>query len=135
MEWQKQTFNGTGMISGALAGKIQRGRTETTAFRESPAVAVNEKTAGEPAAPNIWQSHDQQPEVTMEQYDANGEIQNDDLWHKVMMIGVLVAVIFLVLSVVLILYEQITAAIVFVMIALGAAALAVVGLIQAKRQQ
>ena len=134
VEWQKQNFAGTGMISGALAGKIQRGKTETTPFREAHVTPAQEKASAENAVGTIWKEQAQQTQVGTEHYETQSFDQSEDIWHKVMMIGVLVAMIFLVLSVVLILCDQITAAIVFMMIALGAAALAVVGLIQTRRQ-
>lgn len=133
VEWQKQNFSGTGMISGALAGKIQRGKTETTPFREVPVTPAQEKSSPETATA-AWQEQAQHAAAGTEYYKEQNFDQPDDIWHKVMMIGVLVAMIFLVLSVVLILCNQITAAIVFMMIALGAAALAVVGVIQNRRQ-
>ena len=133
MEWQKQSFSGTGMLSSALAGKIQRGKTGTTAFEQKTPV----KSAELPAENTGWNPPPmtaadpaQQMQFPQEEYP---EDNGADVWHKLMIIGALVAVIFLVLSVVLIAVEQITAAIVFMMIALGAAVLALVGLIQFRR--
>lgn len=136
VEWQKQSFSGTGMISGALAGKLQKGKTGTTAFQQNassqtPAAVHNEVQQSDHGwkAP-VYQTQQAVQQESYEQYEAQ-----DDVWHKLMIIGALVAVIFLVLCIVLVAVDQLTAAIVFMMIALGAAVLAVIGLIQSRRQQ
>lgn len=132
-EWQKQNFSGTGMISGALAGKMQRGKAETTTAqapapeRSVPAAEARQNTP--------WQTVSGSAQVPSQDSEYQEYEQADDTWRKLMIIGALVAIIFLVLSVVLVLFKQITAAIVFMMIALGAAALALIGLLQSRKQQ
>lgn len=134
MTWQKQSFAGAGMISGALAGKIQLGKSETTAFHSAPMTPAQEPAPKQTQTVQSW-AQPQQTQSEAQAYDMQQYEQPDDIWHKLMMIGVLLAVIFLVLSVVLIVLKQHTACIVFMMIALGAAALALIGLFQSRKQQ
>ena len=135
VEWQKQSFSGTGMLSSALAGKLQRGKTGTASLESAKPT--------QPASGKIHSSW-KTPELTAAAAGSEQPVQEQapvyqedeyDLSHKLMMIGALVALIFLVLSVVLVLARQITAAIVFMMIALGAAAIAVIGLLHDRRSQ
>lgn len=132
VEWQKQSFGGTGLISGALAGKMQRGKSDGAASQAEPAVPAQAWNAEQARGGNQADPQPQPSEWGAQPYDGT---EQNELWHKAMIIGALIAAIFLVLAVVLVLFQQITAAIVFMMIALGAAVLALIGLVQFQRTQ
>lgn len=134
-EWQKQNLTGSGMISGALAGKMQRGKTENTSFWSASVVPAEGPKKEEQQQQSSWQEPGQRTDAPVQDPAHQKQGEDDSIWHKLMIIGVLVAIIFLVLSVVLVVLDQITAAIVFMMIALGAAALALIGLLRFRAEQ
>lgn len=135
MDFQKQDLKG-----GGLVGLVLKGRSNNFSQKEAPTAASERKdvvsngwqrsglaAAGHPVNEAAIQQKAAQP--------VGGEEQPDEVWHKLMLIGAMSAVIFLVLSVVLMVFGQATAAMVFMIIALGAATLAVVGIVMSRRFQ
>lgn len=139
-DWQKQHV--VGGLSGGLSGLLQRGKGQTGFFG-----AKEEKSEPKPTpAPaygaiysnNGWNKSEPvavavDPVVLPpDEVYRQPEEEPDQLWHTVMLIGILVAAIFAVLAAVLGVLGLLTAAIVFLIIAFGAAALAIVGVVRGK---
>ena len=137
-EWQKQNVQGNGILSGGLTGLT--GLTQWAKTDKTPAnPQVSSFAPAQPRKlqeqPPVGQSVRVEKTETVQQsapqpVHVSGQA---DLWRKLMLIGALVALIFVILAVVLVVLDQMGAAIVFMMIALAAAVLAALGVIQYRR--
>lgn len=131
--FQKQELhNATGMITGGLSDILHLGKTGQTVpqMEESPA-ALTQRTV-KPPVQNVsggWQPAAPQIPVETEGYVP----QDTSMLHKLVIIGLAVAVIFVVLTVVLALLKQTAAAIVFLFIGALAAAGALVCLLMERK--
>lgn len=139
--WQKQDMKPVGGISG-LSGLLPFGKN-----------AAQEKPQAQEQPKNGWQTHQEQPVEQRQMpypgqnlgtnvaYDPNMPVATqwaqvnavNDPWRKLMVICLLVAVAMLVFSVVCIILSLLTAGLVFLIIALGAAILAVIGVVMSRR--
>lgn len=136
--FQKQNLKLTGGLSSGLSGLLPFGKGNnaekgnTSSFGDSgqaaPAVPVApaENTPG--FTPVIYQNCVPENPPLPQQ-------PADHPWKKITMIGLAIAVVMLLLGVVMILTEMETAGLLCVIVALGAAALAVIGLIFTRRAE
>lgn len=128
-EWQKQDNTTGGLLSG-LSGLLGK-KSETPPAADVPPQVEGHGWQKAPDVPVIDQlPYVQQNEVYQEQY-----APENDIWRKLMLIGAILAGVFVLLTMVLIVLNILAAAIVFLMIAMGAAALALVGLFQSRKVQ
>lgn len=139
--WQKQDVKGTGMVSGGLSSLIQKGLTGYIggSSQETAADTQSAQSNAQRTATSGWQQTQNvaQPQTDYQNvYQHVQEQQNTDqaqLWHKVLMIAAIVAVLFVLFTVVFAVIEQMVAALVFLIFALGGAVLAVVALLMLRR--
>lgn len=142
-DWQKQDVRGAGMISGGLSSLIQRGFTGY--IGGSRQESANETSAKQAQQENYNTSHSQAQtsaavQVSAQTAQAISQQENEQLyyeesqrWHKLVLISVIVALVFVLFTVVFSIMQQLVAALVFLIFALGGAVLALVGFIMLKR--
>ena len=127
MLWQRQDFSTRGLIENSLSGLLQKGKTEKPLTPNK-----NQHTQ----ATNGWQQP--MPKCAAMEQAAKpvineSENEHSSLIQKLLLIFILVAVIFLVLTVVLVLCRLITAAIVFLLIGIMSATASVVCLLKSRQ--
>lgn len=127
--WQRQKVTpaaGNESASGVLAGLVSLGKSQEPARKAEAAGWQTGKQipveTGLPAVPKPAAA------VPAQTGDA-------DVWMKVMYAGLIVALVMVLLGVVMLLFKALTVGLVFMIVALGGAALAVVGLIFSKREE
>lgn len=136
-EWQKQDVQGMGMIVGGLSGLLHRTVSGLTGSLQKEAEAEPSAAAqGQPSGQlrvhgTHWQKPQPQPGASgaLQKTPAEPQKEEESLLPKLILIAMLVAGIFVVLTLVLALLRQIGAAIVFLTISLISAGCGVVGLI------
>lgn len=128
-EWQKPEFRGSGMITAGLSGLLKREKNtqentkkgisgtlrSNSGWYEAPHIAEHQ--------PNTVSENTRTPEAVPQ------EPAQDTTWKKMMIASAILAIVFVVLSVVLMAFSAIAVSVVFLIIALGAAALMVTALI------
>lgn len=143
-EWQKQDVQGMGMLNGGLSDILHRGRNHSGQLKDpapeapaAPAARQQHKTVN-----GQWQTAAPQPVAQEPQYRPQGKPEQTahthvseemPLTHKLILIAMLVAAIFVVLAVVLLVLGQTGAATVFLVIAVIAAAAGAVALAMSRR--
>lgn len=137
-EWQKQDLKGAGMITGGLSGLLQRNRSGLSGQlgkRDgSQAGAGQEPSPQQKPASGEWQTANHTPIIPEQATHAEPQgNEQKELLQKLTIIAILTAVIFVVLTVALTLMRQIGAAVVFILIALIAAAAAVICMVLSRR--
>lgn len=137
-EWQRQDVRNLGLITSGLSGLIQRAKPEQEPKpqkehksgelrREAKTVTSSGWKQAQPAAAT-WQGSGQtQPEAVPHE-------ETGQTWHKLMLVGLIVAVVFLLCGLVLAVLSQLLAAVIFMVLALGGAALAVVSMVLERRE-
>ena len=141
-EWQKQDLKGNGMVSGGLSSLIQKGitgyiggsrqetATETQSVQQTAystsGLEQNQAQAVSGAVASAYNTAYQQVNIQ----ESTGEAQH---WHKLILIAAIVAVVFVLFTVVFAVIQQMVAALVFLIFALGGAVLAIVGMLMLKR--
>lgn len=127
--WQKQELKAVGGMSGVLTGNT-KGKTGP---QPRPADPLPQPKP-QPIANSGWKNPDPIPAgqyggqaVSTEQYQP--ELQENHPWRKITLIGAILAGAFALFALVLLAMAQITAGLVILILALGGAALAVVGVI------
>ena len=126
----------SGGLSGGLSGLLQSGKAAQPIAEPVPTNAGANPKGEAPAASNGWQHASAIPAIEHFEHNSTEQYphsEQDQTWHKLMQICAMIAAIFVVLAVVLLVLNIVLAAIVFLMIALGAAALAVIGVIMSRR--
>lgn len=132
-EWQRQDVRNLGLITNGLSGLIQRARPEQDQKPKEPKSAELQQPP-KTVTSSGWQQSPpsavvpQQPQPEMPVPEGGGLT-----WHKLMLVGLILAVVFLVCGVVLALCSQLLAAGVFLIFALGGAALAIVSMVLERR--
>ena len=135
-EWQKQNLQGNGgSLTGALVGLMQRGKTEQIQANVETSISDSLERKQMQDVEKMWDPPVGQPNSIPYEPTIRSSHEDNEIWHKLMLIGALVALVFIVLAFVLVAYEELIAAIVFVMIALGAATLALIGVIKSRKMQ
>ena len=162
---QKVKGSNTGNLAGGLSGLLNFGKTaqdKSHAIQQEPAghqPVTGPANTGYGAANTVhngWQTgaavvatdhyrqdpyqqnpYQQNPYQQDPYYGHNGAaVQNTQSpWKKIMIIGLAIAVVMILLGFVLLLMDQMLAGLVFMIIALGAAALAVMGVVMARRTE
>lgn len=138
-EWQKQDVQGRGMIVEGLSGLLHRTKTGFTGIlqkeTQSQAPAQKQTAAQQAVRGSQWQTLTPQagisgalPKAVQPQQE-----EKNTLIQKLIMIALLVAGIFVVFTVVLVLLQQLGAAIVFLMIALISAGCGIFGAVWSRR--
>lgn len=132
--FQRQDLHGsTGMITGGLSDILHLGKSGQSApLTPEPAAPPTQRTSQpqQVNAPGGWQTAAPQIPVENQQYPQ----QEDSMLSKLVIIGLAVAVIFVVLTVVLALLKQTSAAVVFLVIAVAAAIGALVCMMISQRR-
>lgn len=131
--WQKQKLTGSlgsDAASGVLAGLITHGKEQE---REIDRTETVRWRCGKPTPV------ENQPPAAV-QYTAVSGNRNTDaaqigIWMKVMRAGLIVAVAGLLLGMVLLLFSALTVGLISVIVALGGAALAVIGLVFSRKEE
>lgn len=140
MEWQKQDVQGRGMIVEGLSELLHRTKTGFTGSLQKDADTNTKSTEQKQSDVKAvrgseWQKNQIHSSISAElqQTQVQPQDEKNALMHKLIMIALLVAGIFVVFTVVLVLLKQLSAAIVFLIIALISAGCGVVGLILSHR--
>jgi len=138
-DWQKQDVQGRGMIVEGLSGLLHG----FTGVLQNSKRGASGKLAEEPSRVqgSSWQQPAKKAEISVpvqtrfasEQEKISAQELSKDMLHKLTLIAMLIAGIFFVLTVVLAVFQLIGAAVVFLIIALLAAAGGVAGLLLAHR--
>jgi len=134
-EWQKQDIQGMGMLSSGLSDILHRTRNHSGQLKD-PVPESAAKPAGWQQHKTVnghWQTAAPQPAVQQPQtrtVSAAATLESEEmpLIHKLILIAMLVAAIFVVLAVVLLVMHQNTAATVFLVIAVISAAAGAIAL-------
>lgn len=154
-DWQKQELKGAGALTGGLSGLIQRGKTgafgapaqKQAALVRQPVTNTvpqpaahrwqnaNTVPAAQNAAPSYGQQrahghYGQQQAAVMQQPQSQ---TGNSLWHKLMLIGAILAAVFVIFTVLLAVIGQLIAGCIFLIIAVGCVVLAVVGAVNSRR--
>lgn len=130
-DFQKLNVKVQGGPSGGLSGLLNLGKNNASSESPKKVRGSQWQTAGLTSAVAY-----QNPSGAVQDYPAVAEAsaQSDDsVWHKLTKIGLIIAVLMVLLGVLLIAMMQLVAGLVFIIIALGAAVLAVVGVINSRR--
>lgn len=127
--WQRQDFSAKGLIENSLSGLLQKGKTEKPLSRGQnqsflPATTTN---SWQKTVPHVVVS---EPHTLPEETQ---ETERTALIHSLLLIFVLVAVIFLILTVVLALCRLIVAAIVFLLIGILSMTASVICLLKSRQ--
>ena len=129
--WQLQDFSTKGLLENSLSGLLQKGKTDKSLNREqNQTIQVSEPNT------NGWKSVTAQgaiPEQPVKQTTEETENEETQLMNKLLTIFILIAGIFLVLTVMLALCRSISAAIVFLTIAILSAVASVVCLLRIRQ--
>lgn len=140
IEWQKQDVQGRGMIVEGLSGLLHRTKTGFTGSLQKEAEAearpaVQKQTAQQAVRGSEWQTNQTQGGVSGELNQAAVQPQEEKstLMHKLILIALLVAGVFVVFTLVLVMLKQLSVAIVFLVIALITAGCGVVGVVLSHR--
>lgn len=136
-EWQKQDVQGMGMLSGGLSDILHlNNRGNSGQIKDTNTPAKQHHTAQQNAASNQWKTAAYQTPVYRAAETGYHHPENDAdvLMHKLIMIAMLVAAIFVVLAVVLAVADQMAAATVFLLIAVVAAVGGAVVLVLSKNR-
>lgn len=131
--WQKQKVTGglgNEAASGVLAGLVNLGKNQEQEKKRAEAAGwqVGTQTPAE-VHPGASTKSEAQPEAP-----TAAPWKTDDTWMQVMYIGLIVAVAFLLLGAIMILVSSLTVGLVCMIVALGGAVLAVVGLVLSKKE-
>ena len=136
--WQKQDVKNTGMVTNGLSDILHgfSGQSKSSLSGQLSAQG-KAKTEQIPGKTDGWQVSKPQvavhhPEIPVVQHQ---EQQDTDLVSQLIQIALLVAIIFVVLTVVLLVLGKYSAATVFLVIALAAAVLAAVGVVLSHKRQ
>lgn len=141
--WQKQNVKAASGLGAGLSGLLQFGKAASAEKEKLPEV----KNTVVHSANNSWQTSNPVPvqyyQGTQANYNNNytaavtvvAEQKEEGPWKKLTLIGLIIAAAMVLLGFVLILASQMLAGLVFIIIALGAAALAVVGVIFTRRAE
>ncbi len=120
--WQKQDPSGNGMISSGLSTIFSRSA--------SPEQKPEDRSAA--AATTIWNGDAAQHPSVSHQPQA---VPDDGLWGKLMLIGLILSVVFILMAGILIIMGNSMAGAVFLVLTIASAGLAVVSLILSRRVQ
>lgn len=140
-DWQKQDVKGNGMVSGGLSSLIQKGITAHIGSSRQDVGADTQNGQYSTYNTSGWGQNQSQAAsgagsengAAYQQADAQHASDEGQRWRKLIMIAAIVAVLFVVFAVVFALIQQIVAAMVFLIFALGGAVLALVGALMLKR--
>lgn len=127
--WQRQDSTAKGLLGSGISGFLQKGKTEGS-------LNNGQSQSFQPAQSNGWQQAVPQSGIPIQPVVLAQEPADYDqasLVHSLLLIFLIVAGIFLVLTVVLALCQLITAAIVFLLIAVASAAASVVCLLKSRQ--
>lgn len=146
-DWQKQNVKISGGISGGLSGLLQFGKTQTT----EKAKVTDQKSTATIGCTDGWQRVNavgavQQVEPckdnpepkrfetrTAEHVPVEVPAADDGRWKKLTTISLAIAVVMVLFGLVMIGFKLLTAGLIFIIIALGAAVLAAAGIVFSKR--
>lgn len=137
--FQKQNVKTTGGLGGGLSGLLQFGKSGAQEKEKASVNAPVVQSGGWQTGVSVPAEHYQGDGVNY--YDHNPVITaipqqvEEGPWRKLTLIGLAVAVVMVLLGVVLIVLKQLLAGLVFMIIAIGAAALAVVGVVFSRRTE
>lgn len=137
--WQKQDIKTSAIAGAGLSGLLQglSGQIKTGGSEQPKTTHIKEKTEGTQEKDDGWQvaklrvAVEQTPVVRTEIYEQD----DGNHWNQLTQIAIIIAAIFVVLSVVLLVVRKQGAAVAFLVIALIAIMVSVVGLILARKNQ
>lgn len=137
-DWQKQDLKGNGMVSGGLSSLIQKGITGYIGGSRQEAAAETHtahNTSGweQNQAQTVSGTAGSAQNTAYQQ--VNPQLPSDEAqrWNKLTLIAAIVAVVFVLFTVIFAVIQQEVAAIVFLIFALGGAVLTIVGMLMQKR--
>lgn len=128
--WQHQRVTGslkTEAVSGVLSGLVNRGKSRDLKNEQAAAAGwqVEKKT--------VPQSHMAESAVQPAPWQEG--TTDDGAWRRVMYAGLFVAITMVLLGMVMLLFQALTIGLVCMIVALGGAALAVIGLVFSRREE
>lgn len=138
-EFQKQNVKPAGGLSGGLSGLLNLGKPSAPEKGKSAELAAGTvpvgKTGWETVAPTPVQQYAYSYPV-YQNYNppvVEPQVQSEGPWKKLTLIGLVIALTMLLCGVLLIVMAQLMAGLIFMIVALGAAVLAVAGAILGRR--
>lgn len=127
--WQKQDSSAKGLLSNGISGLLQIGKSDNAVANSEEQHTLKVQSTGWQHAVAQAEIKEQPPATQM----GTDESEDGMLIQKLLMIFLLVAAIFLILTIVLALFRLIKAAIVFLLIAVASAIAAIVCLLKSPK--